>query len=122
MEELPGEQYVAYVEQTYVYDSSEPTNFGDVILSQNLNPSAVDSAAARALQRQLNEVLAAFPGAHEPLDPDGKYGALTATAVRAFQMHMGLPETGVVGRGDHSLVACHLCRTGWHGILATAEV
>lgn len=42
------------------------------------------------LQERLNEVLYPSPG----LDSDGDYGPLTTAAVKRFQKHKGLPETG----------------------------
>ena len=61
------------------------------------NPQGAD--AVRYVQRRLSEM------GYDPGKVDGRFGARTARALRAFEMARGLPETGLIGPGNLAALA-----------------
>lgn len=72
------------------YVSGVPSSYPGYVLSQGSNGQSVYQ-----LQEQLNRIAQNYP-LIPTLSVDGRYGPLTAEAVRVFQSIFGLPQTGTV--------------------------
>jgi len=88
-----------HLPQTGTVDTATAVVMGLAAPTPLLAPGSRGTAVSTLQQRLINLGITVRGGA------DGKYGAATATAVRAFQRAQGLPATGSVDEGTAAILA-----------------